>query len=219
MTAHEVEELITIPMEDPLRGTPWIEYVRSSSVVGLSQVTLIFKMGVELMQARQQVQERLKLAIAELPQSSGMPVMLQPLSSTSRVMKIFPCAAGLQTRPRSGRLEIGPGRREEGDGTALICPSPQGRGRFPLCSCQTIRLPGADTRCRIVAMSGWIGTGRDGTTDETAGANFPCRCSRMRGKFASRKGFAHPVCVSSIPAASTQYRVACSAESRRFSLD
>jgi CzcA family heavy metal efflux pump len=88
MTATEVEELITIPMEDQLRGTPGIEYVRSSSVVGLSQITLIFKMGVDLMQARQQVQERLKLAIAELPQSSGMPVMLQPLSSTSRVMKI-----------------------------------------------------------------------------------------------------------------------------------
>jgi len=75
-------------MEDQLRGVPGIEYVRSSSVVGLSQVTLIFKMGVDLMEARQQVQERLKLAIAELPQSSGMPVMLQPLSSTSRVMKI-----------------------------------------------------------------------------------------------------------------------------------
>src|ERR1044071_1785684 len=40
------------------------------------------------MAARQAVQERVKLAIAELPQSSGMPVMLQPLSSTSRVMKI-----------------------------------------------------------------------------------------------------------------------------------
>jgi CzcA family heavy metal efflux pump len=40
------------------------------------------------MDARQRVQERLQLAIAELPQSSGMPVILQPLSSTSRVMKI-----------------------------------------------------------------------------------------------------------------------------------
>jgi CzcA family heavy metal efflux pump len=34
------------------------------------------------------VQERLKLAIAELPRSVGIPVMLAPLSSTSRVMKI-----------------------------------------------------------------------------------------------------------------------------------
>lgn len=88
MTSTEVEELITIPMEDQLRGVPGVEYVRSSSVVGLSQVVLIFRMGTDLMEARQRVQERLKLAIAELPQSSGMPVMLQPLSSTSRVMKI-----------------------------------------------------------------------------------------------------------------------------------
>ena len=88
MTSSEVEELITIPMEDMLRGVPGVEYVRSSSVVGLSQVVLLFKMGTDEMEARQRVQERVKLAIAELPQSSGMPVMLQPLSSTSRVMKI-----------------------------------------------------------------------------------------------------------------------------------
>jgi len=88
MTATEVEELITIPMEGQLRGVPGVEYVRSSSVVGLSQVVLLFKMGADLMEARQRVHERLKLAIAELPRSSGMPVMLQPLSSTSRVMKI-----------------------------------------------------------------------------------------------------------------------------------
>jgi CzcA family heavy metal efflux pump len=88
MTAAEVEELITIPMEDALRGTPGIDIVRSSSTRGLSQVVLLFKMGEDIMLARQGVQERLELAIAELPQSSGMPVMLQPLSSTSRVMKI-----------------------------------------------------------------------------------------------------------------------------------
>jgi CzcA family heavy metal efflux pump len=88
MTSTEVEELITIPMEDQLRGIPGVEYVRSSSVVGLSQIVLLFRLGTDLMDARQRVQERLKLAIAELPQSSGMPVMLQPLSSTSRVMKI-----------------------------------------------------------------------------------------------------------------------------------
>ena len=88
MTAAEVEELITIPMEDALRGTPGVDVVRSSSTQGLSQVVLLFKMGAEVMEARQRVQERLKIAIAGLPRSSGMPVMLQPLSSTSRVMKI-----------------------------------------------------------------------------------------------------------------------------------
>jgi CzcA family heavy metal efflux pump len=88
MTAIEIEELITIPMELSMRGTPNVDVVRSSSVVGLSQVVILFKQGTDLMEARQRVAERLKLAIAELPQSAGMPIMLQPLSSTSRVMKI-----------------------------------------------------------------------------------------------------------------------------------
>jgi CzcA family heavy metal efflux pump len=88
MSSAEVEELITIPMEDALRATPGIDIIRSSSVEGLSQIVMIFEMGADLMEARRMVQERLSLAIAELPQSSGMPVMLQPLSSTSRVMKI-----------------------------------------------------------------------------------------------------------------------------------
>lgn len=88
MTATEVEELITMPLEDALRGTPNVDVIRSSSVEGLSQIVLLFKMGTDLMDARQRVQERINLAIAELPSSSGMPWMLAPLSSTSRVMKI-----------------------------------------------------------------------------------------------------------------------------------
>jgi CzcA family heavy metal efflux pump len=88
MTSTEVEELITIPIEDALRGTPGVDVIRSSSVVGLSQVVLLFRPGTDLMTARQRVQERIKLAIAELPQSAGLPEILQPLSSTSRVMKI-----------------------------------------------------------------------------------------------------------------------------------
>ena len=88
MTSTEVEELITIPMEDSLRGVPGIDVIRSSSGGALSQVVMLFKQGTDLLVARQRVQERVKIAIAELPQSAGMPVMLQPLSSTSRVMKI-----------------------------------------------------------------------------------------------------------------------------------
>ena len=67
MTTAEVEELITIPMEDNLRGVPGVEYVRSSSVVGLSQVVLLFSMDTDLMEARQRVQERLELAAAIFP--------------------------------------------------------------------------------------------------------------------------------------------------------
>src|SRR5207302_7648411 len=71
MTSTELEELISIPMEDQLRGVPGVESVRSASVVGLSQVVLIFKMRTDLTEARQ----RVKLAIAELPHSSALPVL------------------------------------------------------------------------------------------------------------------------------------------------
>ncbi len=67
MTAAEVEELITIPMEDTLRGAPGIDVIRSKSVRGLSDIKLIFKMGEDVIEARRRVQELLDLAIAELP--------------------------------------------------------------------------------------------------------------------------------------------------------
>jgi CzcA family heavy metal efflux pump len=88
MTTAEVEELITTPMELSLRGTPGLDVMRSKSVTALSAIYLIFKPGTDILHARQVVQERLKLAIADLPKSAGMPVMLQPLSATSRAMKI-----------------------------------------------------------------------------------------------------------------------------------
>ena len=88
MTATEVEELITGPMEEQLRGTPELDVLRSKSVVGLSAIRLIFKMGTNVLHARQLVQERLEQAVHILPRSAGAPIMLQPLSATSRAMKI-----------------------------------------------------------------------------------------------------------------------------------
>ncbi|MGH6816131.1 MAG: efflux RND transporter permease subunit, partial [Hyphomicrobiaceae bacterium] len=88
MSASEVEELITIPLEEQLRGTPGLHILRSQTVNALSAIRLIFKLGTDVLDARRLVQERLQLAIPSLPLSAGMPVILQPLSSTSRVMKI-----------------------------------------------------------------------------------------------------------------------------------
>jgi CzcA family heavy metal efflux pump len=89
MSSAEVEDLITNPMELVLMGTPELDVMRSRSVNGLSQIVLQFNRGTDLLHARQLVQERLELAIANLPASAATPpVMLQPLSATSRVMKI-----------------------------------------------------------------------------------------------------------------------------------
>jgi CzcA family heavy metal efflux pump len=88
MSTPEVEELVTIPMEEALRGTPEVEVMRSKTVTAMSSIVLIFKRGTDIMHARQLVQERLDLALSRLPVGIGPSVMLQPLSATSRVMKI-----------------------------------------------------------------------------------------------------------------------------------
>ena len=89
MSSAEVEDLITNPLEQVLRGTPELDVMRSRSVNGLSQIVLQFKRGTDLLHARQLVQERLAIATASLPAAAlTPPVMLQPLSATSRAMKI-----------------------------------------------------------------------------------------------------------------------------------
>jgi CzcA family heavy metal efflux pump len=88
LSTEEVESLITVPLENALNGTPWLKTIRSKSVLGLSSVVLIFGEGTDLMRARQMVQERLALEASRLPTVARPPVMLSPLSSTSRAMKI-----------------------------------------------------------------------------------------------------------------------------------
>jgi len=88
LSADEVEQLITVPLEaDLLNGVAWVDDIRSASVPGLSSITLAFEPGTDLFRARQAVQERLAQAHA-LPQVSKPPQMLQPVSSTSRTMLI-----------------------------------------------------------------------------------------------------------------------------------
>jgi Cu/Ag efflux pump CusA len=57
-------------------------------VLGLSSIVLLFRQGTDLMRARQLVQERLTVEAARLPAVAKPPVMLSPLSSTSRCKKI-----------------------------------------------------------------------------------------------------------------------------------
>lgn len=85
---EEVESLVTVPIENSLNGIPYVQTIRSKSVLGLSSVRLIFNRGTDLLLARQLVQERLAQAIPQLPTIAKRPVILPPLSSLSRAMKI-----------------------------------------------------------------------------------------------------------------------------------
>src|SRR5262245_14914640 len=88
LSTAEVESLVTVPLENALNGTSWLKTLRSKSVLGLSSVVLIFESGTDLFRARQLVQERLSIAATRLPVVARAPVMLSPLSSMSRLMKI-----------------------------------------------------------------------------------------------------------------------------------
>ncbi|HTE64163.1 MAG TPA: efflux RND transporter permease subunit, partial [Solirubrobacteraceae bacterium] len=88
LSAEEVEELVTVPLEaDLLNGVEGVDVIRSESLPSLSSIVLVFKPGTDLYRGRQLVQERLTQAHA-LPNVSRPPTLLQPLSSSSRVMMI-----------------------------------------------------------------------------------------------------------------------------------
>ncbi|MFZ5717947.1 MAG: efflux RND transporter permease subunit [Pseudomonadota bacterium] len=63
----ESEQRITFPVETAIAGVPGLEYTRSVSRYGLSQVTAVFRDGTDIYFARQLVNERLQGARDQLP--------------------------------------------------------------------------------------------------------------------------------------------------------
>ncbi len=89
LSATEVEQLITVPLEqDLLNGVAFVDEIHSESLPGLSSVVMVFEPGTPLLDARQVVQEKVAEAAVALPGVSAPPQMLQPYSSTSRVLTV-----------------------------------------------------------------------------------------------------------------------------------
>jgi cobalt-zinc-cadmium resistance protein CzcA len=65
----EAEQRITFPVETAIAGLPGLEYTRSVSRYGLSQVTVVFEDGTDIYFARQLVNERLQGVRSTLPES------------------------------------------------------------------------------------------------------------------------------------------------------
>src|SRR5215212_3553048 len=57
LSAEEVEQNVTIPIESALGGTPFLKTIRSKSVLGLSSVVMVFEEGADMSKARPLVQE------------------------------------------------------------------------------------------------------------------------------------------------------------------
>lgn len=78
--SEEVESLITTPLENILNGTSHVQTVRSSSIEGLSFITVVFDWGTDVYTARQLVAEKVQRAASTFPNGIKAPI-LSPVTS------------------------------------------------------------------------------------------------------------------------------------------
>lgn len=79
LSPFEVEQQVTFIMETAMAGIPGLQYTRSLSRNGFSQVTIVFEDGVDIYFARQQVGERLREAAGSLP--PGVETIMGPIAT------------------------------------------------------------------------------------------------------------------------------------------
>src|SRR5512136_1343522 len=79
LAAVDVEQRVSYPIEQVMRGLPRVKQVRSVSKAGLSQVVIVFEDGVDTYWTRQVVFERLAMAREQLP--PGVEPELGPIST------------------------------------------------------------------------------------------------------------------------------------------
>src|SRR5215467_2267861 len=75
----ENEQRITFPVETAMGGLPKLDYTRSFSRYGLSQITVVFQDGTDIYFARQLVNERIQQIKDQLP--AGVQVTMGPIST------------------------------------------------------------------------------------------------------------------------------------------
>jgi CzcA family heavy metal efflux pump len=88
LSAEEVESLVTVPLEQAFNGVEGLDVMRSKSIPDLASIELLFKPGTDVLHARQLVSERLASVLPTLPTWTAPPVILPPVSSTGRFLKI-----------------------------------------------------------------------------------------------------------------------------------
>ena len=86
MGAEELEASVAIPMETALAGLPEVRRLRSSSQLGVSQITVEFEPDSDYYRARQLVAERVGQVTGELPPGTDTPLLS---SLTGRLNEIL----------------------------------------------------------------------------------------------------------------------------------
>ena len=96
LSPEQVEVLVTQPIENAVNGVPGIEALRSSSIQGLSIITVTFQPGSDIYRNRQVITERLSNLGAQLPTGVQAPGLSPLTSSTSVILSL-----GLTSQKRS----------------------------------------------------------------------------------------------------------------------
>jgi heavy metal efflux system protein len=96
----EVEQRITFPIETAMGGLPRLEYTRSLSRYGLSQVTVVFLDGTDVYFARQLVNERIQQVKDQLP--TGIQTSMGPISTGLGEIYMFTVEAKPEARNANG---------------------------------------------------------------------------------------------------------------------
>src|SRR5277367_2213631 len=78
LAAEEVEQLITVPLERAINGTPGLLLTRSTSTFGLSLITVLFRDGYEDYWARQRLIERINQAVLPPGAAPGLDPVAGP---------------------------------------------------------------------------------------------------------------------------------------------
>ncbi len=88
LSAEEVEQLVTLPLEQAIVGLPSLESLRSRSIQGLSAITVVFKDNIDPYLARQLVGQKLTEAQSLLPDTAEAPRMGPMTKTTGRLIVV-----------------------------------------------------------------------------------------------------------------------------------
>lgn len=96
----EVEQRITYPLENTLAGIPKMQYTRSTSRYGLSQITVVFEDDTDIYFARQLISEKLQQVNSVLPE--GIEPAMGPISTGLGEIFFYTVEAGPSAKKEDG---------------------------------------------------------------------------------------------------------------------